>query len=150
MLYLLLGCLSARQLGKIESASQPLLLDMIENGKYGYLREKAILQLNSVQTIDWNNTDISPLIHCVENSQEYSYIRSQCAYALATMHHLDSIPSILDAIDECDDEARYWMLLSLEKVALDSPLARGEIAELKHDPDIFISAEAQRWLRENQ
>ena len=156
MIFLLMGCLATWQTKKIQSWDDgddlTNIHSMIIESKHGYHRELAIKQLTYIPTEEWSIETTKTLIECVDNSLEHSYIRAQCAgvLALSPSSTKEAVDSIIAAMEECDDEARYWMLVALENYADLSSLARGQIAESQYDPDLFISSEAKRWLEENQ
>ena len=154
MIFLLLGCLGNRhlhQLQKLDLPSDiPLLLHTIESAEHSYLRKEAAEILANTPTESWTKDTVTVLQECVENSSEYSYVRTTCAQALAKAREYEAAESIVNAMNECDDESRYWMLLALEELAANSAVARGQIAELQNDSDLFIAAESQRWIREQK
>jgi hypothetical protein len=154
MMLLLIGCLGALQTKKIQSWDEaqdlPAIIESIDKSKYGYQRELALKQLTAIPSSQWSKETHQVLIKCVENNLEHPYIRAQCATVIGLSPSDDAVESIIAAMDECDNESRYWMLIALENFATLNPLARGQISESQHDPDIFISTEAKRWLEENQ
>ena len=152
MILALLGCLSQFKVWKIQSVDSieksARLTETILTSEHSYLKEEALRQLNTLPATDWPESIPSALLSCVSNSSEADHLRALCAQTLIKTDHVDTASTIVQAMDQCGDETRYWLLLSLESIAEDNPIATGQIADLQYDTDLFISAEAKRWIRE--
>ena len=152
MILVLLGCLSQfkvwriRSMDTIEKSQE--LLDTLSTSEHSYLKEEALRQINTLPATEWPETIGEALLTCLSDTSEAEHLRTLCAQSLTKTDHVDTASAIVQAMDQCDDEARYWMLFALESIAQDNPIALGQIADLQYDADLFVAAEAKRWMRE--
>ena len=152
MILILLGCLSQLKVWRIQSVESidksDRITDVLEMSEFSYHKEVALKQLNTLPSTDWPDSIATVLLDCLSDSSEAEHIRILCAQSLIKTDHTDTAAAIVQAMEQCSDETRYWLLLALEDIAHDNPIASGQIADLQYDTDLFVSAEAKRWMRE--
>jgi hypothetical protein len=145
--WVLLACFGNRHVRKIQSlaASEDIeaLSEILLNTSQSYLREEAIRAMTRFPDSYWTLHSQEATIKCVESEKEHCSTRGYCAYALGKIQAVEAVGSIVSAMEECDSESRYWMLLGLEPLAAESSLAQAQIAALEHDVDIFIRTRAR-------
>jgi HEAT repeat protein len=110
--------------------------------KKGYARELAARQLSRLKP---TGEGTSALTACVENGNEKGYVRAACAFTLSRWGAKDADKSIINAMEQVDPESRYWMAEALHE--LDTKAARGHLASLQSDSDIYLAASAREWVQ---
>jgi hypothetical protein len=123
-------------------------LPMLLNSQYEYVRLHIIEEMHRQ---DWKPNNLEdPIVllmtDILRDPDELCATRGQSAYALGKWQVFNAAVYIVDALDSCDNESRYWMVLGLENLATDSPIASGALSELQYDSDIFIRTEVQQWM----
>lgn len=119
------------------------LVKLLEHKK-GYARELAARQLSQVSPTDRGK---GALQACVENRDEFGYVRAACAFTLSRWKVKSADKAIIDAMEDgkVDPESRYWMAEALH--ALNTKAARNHLASLQSDSDIYLSASAREWVQ---
>lgn len=137
-----------RSLQKMEkSSSYKDLSEILLDSPHSYVRLASIESLQKSLT-HWQEDDIvvQNLQKSISSTTEKCYIKAQVAYTLGQIHYEPAVEHIIQALHACDDESRYWMVISLLELASISEVAKGELYSLSHDSDIFISNSVQSWL----
>lgn len=142
-----ISCFGNHQLRTIQKFSSEhniaSLAEILESSKHAYLREEAIIEMSSFQERAWDQSAKDIVLQCTTSETERCNIRGYCAYTLGKIGEASAVEAIISAMEQCDSESRYWMLLGLEPLAAESSLARAQISALKQDIDIFIRVRAQ-------
>lgn len=143
-----ISCLGNRHIRKIQKFSNEddieSLAKIVETSKHAYLREEAIREMSSFSAKQWTQDSKKIALQCIASETEHCNIRGYCAYALGQIEEFSAAETIISAMEQCDSESRYWMLLALEPLAPESSLARAQIAALRQDVDIFIRSRAKK------
>ncbi len=152
MLWLQTGCVSNRHIRQASSVSTPDAknLPTLLNSPHRYVRLATLQQINSIPILEMRmppKEHQQALLDILDDDGEWCPIRAQAALAVGKLHIQDGTTGILEALNACDDESRYWMLQGLKYLATD-PIAMGAIQSLSGDPDIFIRNDAQQWLED--
>ncbi len=145
------GCLSNRHIRQASSISTPDAqnLPRLLSSPHRYVRLTTLQQLNSIPT---SKLILPPkehqqaLLDLLDDEGEWCPIRAQAALTIGKLHIPNGTTGILEALNSCDDESRYWMLQGLKYLAKTDPIALGAVQSLSNDPDIFIRTDALRWL----
>ena len=87
-----------------------------------------------------------PLLKMLYDESEWCPIRGRSARILGDWKQTEATEGIVEAMESCDDESRFWMLLGLQPLSSVDPIALGAIQALTYDTDIFIRTEATGWL----
>jgi len=87
-----------------------------------------------------------PLLKMLYDESEWCPLRGRSARILGDWQQTEATEGIVEAMESCDDESRYWMLLGLQPLSSVDPIALGAIQTLTYDTDIFIRTEAINWL----
>ena len=151
LLMSLLGCLGSQHvtsIGQFTQSNNPKDLPTLLESPYAYVRLHTVEQ---VQQQNWSpNSKDDPIVllmmEILRDPKELCATRGQSAYTLGQWQIYDSARDIVDALNTCDDESRYWMVLGLENLAEGNPIASGALSELQYDADIFIRTEVQQWM----
>lgn len=130
----------------VQKYDERTLIDHLQNGKYGYIRERAANGLYRVS----KNTAIpqaqNALRNCLKQKNEFDYVRGACANTLAQWNDPQAAELIVQALSDVDDETRYWMAHSLR--SLDSSYAQAQLHALRNDSDPILAAAVRQWLGE--
>jgi len=141
------SCFGNHRLRKIQKCSNEKdiesLADIVMASKHTYLREEAIREMSSFSAALWTQKAKDIALQCVASERESCHVRGYCSYALGQAEEFSAVETIISAMEQCDAESRYWMLLGLEPLAKESSLARAQIESLKQDVDLFIRARSQ-------
>ncbi len=151
-LWMGIGCLGNRQIKKVSSITATTEIDSINHllqSEHRYIRLATIDKLQTTSLSEQSKRELSvPLLQLLYNDDEWCPIRGRVSRILGEWRIQDATEGIIDAMESCDDESRYWMLLGLEPLSTVDPIALGAIQNLVYDTDIFIRAEASKWLEE--
>lgn len=147
--WIFLACFGNRHIRKVQSlaASEDIeaLSEILLNSSQSYLREEAIRSMSHISAYSWTTHSRTAAIECVASEKEHCSIRGYCAEALGKVQAVEAVDTIVSAMEQCDSESRYWMLLGLEPLAAESSLAQAQITALENDVDIFIRTRARNW-----
>ena len=149
-LWIGMGCFGNRQIKRVSAVSSTTEVDSIvellqSDHRYVRLATVEILLVSSPS--DQSKKELTePLLHILYNNDEWCPTRGRVSRILGEWHIQGATEGIIDAIESCDDESRYWMLLGLEPLSTVDPIALGAIQSLVYDTDIFIRTEASQWL----
>ena len=146
MILFLLACVFSPY--RIEQAVQNfdrrVLIDSLQNGRFGYERERAAIGLRRISPTKPIQTAIYSLRTCLSNTKELDYVRKECAQTLGVWNDEELPELIAAAIQDVDDESRYWMAFSL-RMRGDSQ-SRALLESLKNDSDPILAYSARQWL----
>ena len=144
------GCLSNRQIKQVSSITAVTESDSMSRllqSEHRYIRISTIDKLRETALSEETKRELTaPLLHILYNDDEWCPIRGRASRILGEWRIQDATEGIIDAMESCDDESRYWMLLGLESLSTVDPIALGAIQNLVYDTDIFIRAESVKWL----
>ena len=148
MIFLLLACAFApyRLERAVQKYDERALIDHLQNGKYGYIRERAASGLHRVSPSTTVPQAQKALRNCVKQKNEFDYVRAACAYTLAQWNDPQAAELIVQALSDVDDENRYWMAHSLR--SLDNKYAQAQLYALRNDSDPILAAAVRQWLGE--
>ncbi|MAA79754.1 MAG: hypothetical protein CL916_10885 [Deltaproteobacteria bacterium] len=148
MILLLLACVFTpyRLERAVQKYDERSLIDHLQNGKYGYIRERAALGLHRVSPNVTIPQAQKVLRDCVTQKNEFDYVRGECAYTLAKWNDPKVAELIVQALPDVDDETRYWMANSLR--SLDNTYAQAQLYALRNDSDPILAAAVRQWLGE--
>ena len=146
-----LGCIGSQHVTSItqfSSTKDPKDIPVLLQSNHDYVRLHTAEQLQTQNWVPINLDDpvVLLMVGILQDSDELCATRGQSAYALGRWKVYDSAGDIVDALNTCDDESRYWMVLGLELLADGNPIAKGALNELQYDADIFIRTEVQKWM----
>ena len=114
MILFLLACVFSPY--RIEQAVQNydrhVLIDSLQNGRFGYERERAAIGLRRISPTKPIQTAIYSLRTCLSNTKEFDYVRKECAQTLGLWNDEQLPDLVADAIQDVDEESRYWMAFS--------------------------------------
>ena len=146
MILLLLACVFSPY--RIEQAVQTfdrhVLIDSLQNGRYGYEREKAAIGLRRISPTKAIPTALYSLRTCISNKKEFDYVRKECAHTLGVWNDEQLPELVAAAIQDVDEETRYWMAFSLHQ-RTDSQ-SRALLESLKNDSDPILAYSVRQWL----
>ena len=145
-----IGCLSNRQIKQISSITATTEVDSVVRllqSEHRYIRLATVDQVHGTPLSETSKQELTePLLELLYNDNEWCPIRGRISQVLGEWQRQEATEGIIDAMESCDDESRYWMLLGLEPMSIVDPLALGVIQSLIYDTDIFIRTEASKWL----
>ena len=149
-LWMGIGCLGNRQIKQVSSITATTEIDSMNQllqSEHRYIRLATVDKLRGTSLSEESKRGLTmPLLHLLYNEDEWCPIRGRVSRVLGEWRIQDATEGIIDAMESCDDESRYWMLLGLEPLSTVDPIALGAIQNLVYDTDIFIRAEASKWL----
>ena len=127
MIFYLLACAFTpyRLERAVQKYDERALIDHLQNGKYGYIRERAADGLYRVSPTATIPQAQNVLRDCVKQKNEFDYVREACAHTLAQWNDAQVAELIVQALPDVDDETRYWMVYSLR--SLDNPYAKAQL-----------------------
>ena len=144
------GCAGTRQLNQISTLSNASDTTTATNLLYSDHRYIRLATLDKIQATPPSDSMqkglIDPLLHMLYDEEEWCPIRGRSARILGEWQQTSATEGIIEAMETCDDESRYWMLLGLQPLSSVDPIALGAIQSLTYDTDIFIRTEASSWL----
>jgi HEAT repeat protein len=120
------------------------LIDHLQNGRHGYIRERAAFGLHTVSPTKAIPEAQNALRSCVSLSTEFDYVRAACARTLSIWHDPKVADLIIDALPSVDAESRYWMAFSLKH--LENPQAKAQLQALRNDSDPVLASSVRQWL----
>jgi hypothetical protein len=120
------------------------LIDHLQNGKHGYIRERAALGLRTVSPTKSIPEAQNILRTCVSLKTEFDYVRVACARTLSTWNDSKVADLIIDALPNVNTESRYWMAFSLKN--LENPQAKAQLQALRNDSDPILASSVRQWL----
>lgn len=149
-LWIGIGCLGNRQIKQVSSITSTTevdsILDLLQS-EHRYVRLATVQQLQDTSLSEQSKQNLTePLLELLYNDDEWCPIRGRVSRVLGELHIQQATEGIIEAMESCDDESRYWMLLGLEPLSIVDPIALGAIQSLVYDTDIFIRTEASKWL----
>ena len=150
MILLLVGCAATvgPNLLTIQSAIQgkdvEKLVLFLEQGEFSYIRERAAEGLRQIPMEEGKKYALPSLRKCIQNQSEKGYVRAQCGLTLGGWGIDDAAQDIIEALDQVDDESRYWLAVALR--GLSTPDAKAQLQELTDDPDVYLSTSVRQWL----
>ena len=130
----------------VQKFDERVLIDHLQNGKYGYMRERSALGLYTVSPKKIIPQAQKALRSCLAQRNEFDYVRGACAQTLSRWNDAQAVELIVQAIAEVDDETRYWMADSLR--GLEGPHAHAQLNALRNDADPILAAAIRQWLGE--
>ncbi len=130
----------------VQKYDERALIDHLQNGKYGYIRERAAYGLHRVSKSTAIPQAQNALRNCVKQKNEFDYVRQACAHTLSQWNDPQVAELIVQALQDVDDETRYWMANSLR--SLDSAYAQAQLHALRNDSDPILAAAVRQWLGE--
>ena len=149
-LWMSIGCLSNHQIKQVSSftaTTKPDSMNQLLQSDHRYIRLATIDKMRETSLSEESKRELTtPLLHLLYNEDEWCPIRGRVSRILGEWKIQDATEGIIEAMESCDDESRYWMLLGLESLSTVDPIALGAIQTLVYDTDIFIRAEALKWL----
>ena len=122
------------------------LVDFLQNGQHGYIRERAALGLAQISKKEPIPSAQKALRSCLSQKNEFDYVRGACAQTLAVWKDPQVADLIIQALPSVDEETRYWMAYALKD--LDLPQARAQLSALRTDSDPLLSFAVRQWLEE--
>ena len=145
-----IGCLGNRQIKQVSSITSTTTVDSILDllqSEHRYVRLATVQQLQDTPLSEQSKQNLTdPLLELLYNDDEWCPIRGRVSRVLGEFQIQQATEGIIEAMESCDDESRYWMLLGLEPLSIVDPIALGAIQSLVYDTDIFIRTEASKWL----
>ena len=145
-----IGCLNNRQIKQVSSitaTSEVGSVTRLLQSEHRYIRLATVEQLHGIPLSEGSKQELTePLLELLYNDNEWCPIRGRISQVLGEWQRQEATEGIIGAMESCDDESRYWMLLGLEPMSIVDPLALGAIQTLIYDTDIFIRTEASKWL----
>ena len=117
---------------------------------WDYLQLEGLRALESVPYSTWqdHNALEQILMEILNDRTESCYNRAQASTLLAKTQNPQAVLSIIDAMNICDDESRFQMMLALESFSQFDETAKGEMHALTQDDDFFIQKHAQNWMKQ--
>lgn len=122
------------------------LVDLLQNGQHGYIRERAALGLGVISKKEAIPSAQKALRTCLARHNEFDYVRGACAQTLSAWNDPEVISLIIQAIVQVDDETRYWMAYALKD--LDGHQAKDQLNALRDDSDPLLAFAVRQWLGE--
>ena len=130
----------------VQKYDERALIDHLQNGKYGYIRERAADGLYRVSPTTPIPQAQNALRNCVKKKNEFDYVRGACAHTLAQWNDPQAAELIVQALPDVNDETRYWMAHSLR--SLEGAYAQAQLYALRNDSDPILAAAVRQWLGE--
>jgi len=148
MILLILACIFTPY--KLEQAVQQFdqqeLIDSLQNGRHGYVRERAAMGLQRISPKRQIPNALHALYACVSNKNEFDFVRKACVQTLSSWNDEKLPVLVVDAIQEVNEETRYWMAFALR--ARSDAQSRALLDSLKNDSDPILAYSVRQWLEE--
>ena len=134
------GCLRLNKLAHWEDTQNIRKIEPYLHSEWNYLQLEATHTLQRVPLTTWQNDPaiIEQLHNLLNDSTELCSIKAQSALLLAKLPDPTVVLPIIDAMQICDDESRFHLMLALEILSPIDDTARGELMELSQDDDFLI------------
>jgi hypothetical protein len=115
--------------------------------EHRYVRLATLDQIRAAGfNVDTRQELTDTLLRMLEDDSEWCPIRGRTSQILGEWQIQAATEGTIEAMELCDDESRYWMLMGLKSLSKTDPIAMGAIQALTYDTDIFIRTEASTWL----
>ena len=130
----------------VQRYDEQTLIDFLQNGTHGYMRERAAKGLLLISHNKAIPNAQKALRTCLATKTEFDYVRGACARTLAIWKDAKVVELIIQALPHVDEETRFWMADSLRHNQ--DPQARAQLSALRNDSDPLLSAAVRQWLEE--